>query len=174
MSRPDPILWVKRGDNIDKLKKFKRAFFVLIGVIVLFLFIPIKENVNPDNIRYVLSSISQGLFALLALAVTLPIIFTQLLKLKSTNNESKNSNKSTIFLDAGYLVFFGISIILPLIILVTTCNDKFNFNWVKISLSFASYCVYLVIESFLRFKKKLEMWNRIKDLGMWVDSMTHL
>ena len=116
-----------------KWEKYNWWIYCLIIAIALFAILyRVYPNTDQDNARYILSAISQGLAAILALVVTVTFIVAQMMG-SCAATKKIILNSGTKFL----MLFFGIGIILPLLAL--------KFGWfcvgVNLSIVIASFCI---------------------------------
>ena len=134
--------------------------FIILTVVFLLLVQPVvwESGDAKNNTRYLLSSISQGLAAAFALVFTITLVAAQLA-----------SKYSPLILDQFFttpikvfMVFFVISIILPLILLLGLVNRIL----VYLSLILSITCLTLLIPYFISVKENLKpekLINRLKD-----------
>ena len=96
----------------------------------------VHPNECPDNARYILSAISQGLAAILALVFTITLVVAQMTR-RYTAMDKIILRRETIFL----MIVFGFGIIAPLLVL------EFGFwRWgVILSIVIASFCVFSLL-----------------------------
>jgi len=96
----------------------------------------VHPNECPENARYILSAISQGLAAILALVFTITLVVAQMTR-RYTAMDKIIFRHETKFL----MIFFGIGIISPLLVL------EFGFwKWgVPLSIVIASFCVFSLL-----------------------------
>jgi len=122
------------GSGIYKWIKYKYWIYCLILtlLVILILYCP-HPNECPENARYILSAISQGLAAILALVFTITLVVAQMTR-RYTAMDKIIFRRETKFL----MIFFGIGIIAPLLVL------EFGFwKWgVYLSIAIASFCVF--------------------------------
>gem|GEM_PF-1685448 len=125
---PDPVtLW-------KKCNWWLYCVFVTIAVVlILHYFYP---NTDQDNARYILSAISQGLAAILALVFTITLVVSQMTR-RYTAMDKIIFRRETVFL----MIIFGIGVVTPLLAL------KFGFleHGVNLSIAFAVFCVFSLI-----------------------------
>lgn len=119
------------------IKYEKWIISAFIAIIVFFALCLIRSNTNPENARYILSAISQGLAALFALVFTITLIVAQLTGSYAIILKKENE---FIFL----MVVFGVGIIIPLIIL----DLGFWCWWVNGAISFSIFCIAALIGHF--------------------------
>ena len=121
---PDPVtLW-------KKCNWWLYCVFVTIAVVlILHYFYP---NTDQDNARYILSAISQGLAAILALVFTITLVAAQM-----------SRRYKIIFRPETkpFMIIFGIGVVTPLLVL------KFGFlvHGVNLSIAIAVFCVFSLI-----------------------------
>jgi hypothetical protein len=154
------VVFVSRGAWMENGIK---AIVCLLLVFSLGIFwIPFyPSDANHTNLLYLLSSISQGLSAAFTLIITITLIASQIL----VKHGSDTLDRIFSFWVVMYIVFFIISIILPLIlILKDNYNNNFEIlNWIKISLIFTVICLILLIPYMFWFKEKIKPENIVKD-----------
>ena len=117
--------------------KYKYWIYCLILTLVVFSIIYyVHPNECPENARYILSAISQGLAAILALVFTITLVVAQMTR-RYTAMDKIIFRRETKFL----MIFFGIGIIAPLLVL------EFGFwKWgVPLSIAIASFCVFSLL-----------------------------
>ena len=122
-----------------KLEKYKWWILCIITLAV-FSILSILDYANPnecpENSRYILSAISQGLAAILALVFTITLVVAQMTR-RYTAMDKIVFRYETIIL----MIVFGIGIIVPLLVLA------FGFwKWgVHLSIVIASFCVFSLL-----------------------------
>jgi len=117
--------------------KYKYWIYCLIlTLVVLSIIYYVHPNECPENARYILSAISQGLAAILALVFTITLVVAQMTR-RYTAMDKIIFRRETKFL----MIFFGIGIIAPLLVL------EFGFwEWgVPLSIVIASFCVFSLL-----------------------------
>ena len=117
--------------------KYKYWIYCLIPTLVVFSILYCAHpNECPENARYILSAISQGLAAILALVFTITLVVAQMTR-RYTAMDKIIFRRETKFL----MIFFGIGIISPLLVL------EFGFwKWgVPLSIAIASFCVFSLL-----------------------------
>ena len=117
--------------------KYNYWIYCLIPTLVVFSILYCAHpNECPENARYILSAISQGLAAILALVFTITLVVAQMTR-RYTAMDKIIFRRETKFL----MVFFGIGIIAPLLVL------EFGFwKWgVPLSIAIASFCVFSLL-----------------------------
>ena len=121
----------------NKWIKCKYWIYCLIPTLVVFsILYYFHPDECPDNARYILSAISQGLAAILALVFTITLVVTQMTR-RYTAMDKIVFRPETISL----MIVFGIGIIAPLLVLY------FGF-WgpgVILSIVIASFCVFSLL-----------------------------
>jgi len=124
-----------------KWGKYNWWIYCLIIAIALFAILyRVYPNTDQDNARYILSAISQGLAAILALVVTVTFIVAQMMgRYAATKKIILNSG--TKFL----MLLFGTGIILPLFAL--------KFSWFCVGVNLSIVIASLCIASLLPFLK---------------------
>ena len=131
-------MW-KKNEVRYKFKKYK-WWILIIMTLAVFSILSILDYANPnecpDNARYILSAISQGLAAILALVFTITVVVAQMTK-RYTAMDKIILRRETTFL----MLVFGTGIILPLFAL--------KFGWfcvgVSLSIAIAFFCVFSLI-----------------------------
>ena len=129
-------MW-KKSEIKYKWIDYKYWIYYLIPTLVVFsILYCIHPNECPDNARYILSAISQGLAAILALVFTITLVVAQMTR-RYTAMDKIVFRYETIIL----MIVFGIGIIVPLLVLA------FGFwNWgVPLSIAIASFCVFSLL-----------------------------
>ena len=117
--------------------KYKYWIYCLILTLaVISIIYYVHPNECPENARYILSAISQGLAAILALVFTITLVVAQMTR-RYTAMDKIIFRRETKFL----MIFFGIGIIAPLLVL------EFGFwKWgVPLSIVIASFCVFSLL-----------------------------
>ena len=117
--------------------KYKYWIYCLIlTLLVISILYCAHPNECPENARYILSAISQGLAAILALVFTITLVVAQMTR-RYTAMDKIIFRRETKFL----MIFFGIGIIAPLLVL------EFGFwKWgVSLSIVIASFCVFSLL-----------------------------
>jgi MFS family permease len=120
-----------------KLKKYNWWIYCVIIAIAVFLILYYcYPDTDQDNARYILSAISQGLAAILALVFTITLVVSQMTR-RYTAMDKIIFRRETIFL----MIVFGIGVVTPLLVL------KFGF-WgqsVNLSIAVAVFCVFSLL-----------------------------
>ncbi len=160
--------------NSFKIKLIKNKLEILVYIIIVLsiavgtivYFLPIAKE---DNILYLLSSISQGLAAILALVFVIAIFGAQVMQ-KFTAMD-KIMDKWTQRL----MILFSIGILLPLIQLETdydVFNDLLNLNFdntaklsLAIDLSIATICVLAVIPYLMKVNRIMKYEGGVSKLS---------
>ena len=109
---------------------------MIIAIAVFVILYYCYPDTEQDNARYILSAITQGLAAILALVFTITLVVSQMTR-KYTAMDKIIFRPETIFL----MIIFGIGVITPLLVL------KIGF-WgcgVILSIAIASFCVFSLI-----------------------------
>jgi hypothetical protein len=119
---------------------------------------------NPQTL-YLLSSIAQSLAAILALVFTLSLITLQLSSRYSQRLIAQFFNKFTII----YIIVFVISIFLPL----WTIVEPYSYI-VKISLSLAAVCLFLLIPYFLDLRERLSPEKMLQEFREKTMKIIHI
>ena len=109
---------------------------IIITLVVFSILYYVHPNECPEDARYILSAISQGLAAILALVFTITLVVAQMTR-RYTAMDKIIFRPETIFL----MIVFGIGIIAPLLVL------EFGFwEWgVILSIVIASFCVFSLL-----------------------------
>jgi hypothetical protein len=122
-----------------KLEKYK-WWILLIMTLAVFSILSISDYANPnecpENARYILSAISQGLAAILALVFTITLVVSQMTR-RYTAMDKIIFRPETIIL----MTIFGTGVVTPLLVL------KLGF-WrygVNLSIAIAFFCVFSLI-----------------------------
>ena len=129
-------MW-KKSEMRYKLEKYKWWILCIIMTLAVFsILYPVYPNECPENARYILSAISQGLAAILALVFTITLVVAQMTR-RYTAMDKIIFRCETI----GLMIIFGIGIIVPLLVL------EFGFwrRGVILSIVIASFCVFSLI-----------------------------
>jgi di/tricarboxylate transporter len=138
---------------------YKWRYIQIIAVSLLILILSLRCEIRVDkeeNIRYLLSSISQGLASVFALVITISLVLTQFFA-KDKEISKKFLEREFRPITILYYIFFIFAIIFPLILLA---KDRFEPVYIKLSLGSAVICLYGVIEFALGFKQKIEMLQK--------------
>ncbi len=117
--------------------KYKYWIYCLILTLIVFSILCCAHpNECPENARYILSAISQGLAAILALVFTITLVVAQMTR-RYTAMDKIIFRRETKFL----MIFFAIGIIAPLLVI------EFEFwEWgVPLSIVIASFCVFSLL-----------------------------
>jgi len=85
---------------------------IIITLVVFSILYYVHPNECPENARYILSAISQGLAAILALVFTITLVVAQMTR-RYTAMDKIIFRRETMFL----MIVFGIGIIAPLLVL---------------------------------------------------------
>ena len=129
-------MW-KKSEMRYKWVKYKYWIYCLIPTLVVFLILYCTHpNECPENARYLLSAISQGLAAILALVFTITLVVAQMTR-RYTAMDKIIFRSETKFL----MVFFGIGIIAPLLVLELGLWEL----GVLLSIVIASFCVFSLL-----------------------------
>ena len=109
---------------------------MIIAIAVFSILYYVHPNECPEDARYILSAISQGLAAILALVFTITLVVAQMTR-RYTAMDKIIFRHETLFL----MIVFGIGIIAPLLVL------EFGFwEWgVILSIVIASFCVFSLL-----------------------------
>jgi hypothetical protein len=128
---------LKKREMRYKWKKYNWWIYcVIIAIAVFIILYFVYPATDKDNARYILSAISQGLAAILALVFTITLVVSQMTR-RYTAMDKIIFRPETIIL----MVIFGIGVIIPLLVL------KIGF-WgcgVILSIAIASFCVFSLI-----------------------------
>ena len=133
-------MW-KKSEMRYKLEKYKWWILFIITLAV-FSILSISDYANPnecpENARYILSAISQGLAAILALVFTITLVVSQMTRRYTAMDKFIFRRKTkTIIL----MIIFGTGVVTPLLVL------KLGF-WrygVNLSIVIAFFCVFSLI-----------------------------
>lgn len=120
-----------------KEMKYNYWLYCLIPTLVVFLILYyFHPEESPDNARYILSAISQGLAAILALVFTITLVVAQMTRRYTT------MDKIIFRLETKLLMsLFGFGIIAPLLVLYLG-----SWRWgVILSVVIASFCVFSLL-----------------------------
>lgn len=129
-------LW-KKSEMRYKWKKYDWWIYCVIIAIAVFLILYYcYPDTEQDKARYILSAISQGLAAILALVFTITLVVSQMTR-RYTAMDKIIFRFETIFL----MIVFGIGVVTPLLVL------KFGFweGGVILSIVIASFCVFSLL-----------------------------
>ena len=109
---------------------------MIIAIAVFLILYYCYPDTEQDNARYILSAISQGLAAILALVFTITLVVSQMTR-RYTAMDKIIFRHETILL----MIVFGIGVVTPLLVL------KFGFwGWgVNFSIAIASFCVFSLL-----------------------------
>ena len=147
---------LKKREMRYKWEKYKWWIYCVIIAIAVFLILYYcYPDTEQDNARYILSAISQGLAAILALVFTITLVVSQMTR-RYTAMDKIIFRHETILL----MIVFGIGVVTPLLVL------KFGFwGWgVNFSIAIASFCVF----SLLPFLKGV---NRVLKYEIGVENL---
>lgn len=147
-------------------KRYNLCFFCMVAAITVFVILFfISPTTDQDNARYILSAISQGLAAILALVFTITLIVAQMTR-RYTAMDKIIRKHGTILL----MLVFGIGIIAPLLVL------KFGYfcTGVNLSIAIAIFCVFSLIP-FLKgvndmLKYEVGIWNLNEEISEAIES----
>ena len=111
-------------------------FWLIIAIAIFLILCYCYPSTDQYNARYILSAISQGLAAILALVFTITLVVAQMTR-RYTAMDKIIFRRGTIFL----MIAFGIGIVIPLLVL------KFGFwgHGVNLSIAIAAFCVFSLI-----------------------------
>ena len=132
-------------------KTYKWCIVAAITVFVILFFI--SPTTDQDNARYILSAISQGLAAILALVFTITLVVAQMTR-RYTAMDKIIFKPETIFL----MLVFGTGVVIPLLVL--KCG--FWGQCVNLSIAIAFFCAFSLIP-FLKGVNKVLKY----DIGIW-------
>ena len=120
-----------------KWKKYNGWIYcVIIAIAVFVILYYAYPNTDQDNARYILSAISQGLAAILALVFTITLVVAQMTR-RYTAMDKIIFRPGTI----GLMIIFGLGVVTPLLVLKTEL-----WKWgVNLSIAFAVFCVFSLI-----------------------------
>nr|QNO52941.1 hypothetical protein IEHOEKMD_00012 [Methanosarcinales archaeon ANME-1 ERB6]QNO53964.1 hypothetical protein MMBEDHBC_00019 [Methanosarcinales archaeon ANME-1 ERB6] len=123
-----------------KWKKWKKyngwIYCVVIAIAVFVILYYAYPNTDQDNARYILSAISQGLAAILALVFTITLVVAQMTR-RYTAMDKIIFRHETIFL----MIIFGLGVVTPLLVLKT---ELWRLG-VNLSIAFTVFCVFSLI-----------------------------
>jgi len=120
-----------------KWKKYNWWIYcVVIATAVFLILYYAYPNTDQDNARYILSAISQGLAAILALVFTITLVVAQMTR-RYTAMDKIIFRHETIFL----MIIFGLGVVTPLLVLKT---ELWRFG-VNLSIAFTVFCVFSLI-----------------------------
>lgn len=128
---------MKVGETRYRWEKYKWWIYCVIIAIALFLILYYcYPDTEQDNARYILSAISQGLAAILALVFTITLVVAQMTR-RYTAMDKIIFRPETIFL----MIVFGFGVVTPLLVL------KFGFwrHGINLSIAIAFFCVFSLI-----------------------------
>ena len=129
-------MW-KKSEMRYKWKKYNWWIFCIIITIAVFVILYYAyPNTDQDNARYILSAISQGLAAILALVFTITLVVAQMTR-RYTAMDKIIFRPETI----GLMIIFGLGVVTPLLVLKT---DFWKWG-VNLSIAFAVFCVFSLI-----------------------------
>jgi len=126
-------LW-KKSEMRYKWKRYNWWLYCVFGTIAFGLFLYyLHPSTDQDNARYILSAISQGLAAILALVFTITLVVAQMTR-RYTAMDKFIFRRGTIIL----MIIFGIGVVAPLLVL------KFGLCRLGVNLSIvvAIFCVF--------------------------------
>ena len=129
-------MW-KRSERRYKWKKYDWWIYCVIIAIAIFLILYYcYPDTEQDNARYILSAISQGLAAILALVFTITLVVSQMTR-RYTAMDKIIFRLETILL----MIVFGIGVVTPLLVL------KFGFwrHGINLSIALAFFCVFSLL-----------------------------
>ena len=152
---------MKRGWNTYNL-----WFICIVAAITVFaILFFISPTTDQDNARYILSAISQGLAAILALVFTITLVVAQMTR-RYTAMDKIIFRPETIIL----MIVFGTGIVIPLLVL----KRGFWGQGVNLSIAFAVFCAFSLIP-FLRgvngvLKYEIGIWNLHEEILEAIES----
>ncbi|MDY6965063.1 MAG: hypothetical protein SVM80_03725 [Halobacteriota archaeon] len=122
---------------IESCKSYMWSLFAAVAVFVILTAIDyFYLDTCPDNARYILSAISQGLAAILALVFTITLVVAQITGRYTAMDKIIFRPETKIF-----MIIFGIGVVTPLLVL------KIGFwqHGVNLSIAIALFCVFSLI-----------------------------
>ncbi len=129
-------MW-KKSEMRYKLKKHNWWIYCVIIAIAVFLILYYcYPDTEQDNARYILSAISQGLAAILALVFTITLVVSQMTR-RYTAMDKIIFRYETILL----MIVFGIGVVTPLLVL----KRGFWGQSVNLSIAVAVFCVFSLL-----------------------------
>lgn len=118
-------------------QKYKGWIICIIITLAVFLILYYASpNTDQDNARYILSAISQGLAAILALVFTITLVVAQMTR-RYTAMDKIIFRRGTI----GLMIIFGLGVVTPLLVL----KAGFWELGVNFSIALAAFCVFSLI-----------------------------
>ncbi|MHA1522665.1 MAG: hypothetical protein ACTSRK_21065, partial [Promethearchaeota archaeon] len=111
-------------------------YCVIIAIVVLLILCYAYPNTDQDNARYILSAISQGLAAILALVFTITLVVAQMTR-RYTAMDKIMLRPETLFL----MIIFGLGVVTPLLVLKT---ELWGLG-VNLSIALTVFCVFSLI-----------------------------
>ena len=111
-------------------------YCVIIAIAVFVILYYAYPNTDQDNARYILSAISQGLAAILALVFTITLVVAQMTR-RYTAMDKIIFRHETIFL----MIIFGVGVVMPLLVL----KRGFWGQSVNLSIAVAVFCVFSLL-----------------------------
>ena len=128
---------MKKREMRYKWEKYKWWIYCVIIAIAVFLILYYcYPDTEQENARYILSAISQGLAAILALVFTITLVVAQMTR-RYTAMDKIIFRHETIFL----MIIFGLGVVTPLLVLKT---ELWRFG-VNLSIAFTVFCVFSLI-----------------------------
>ena len=129
-------MW-KKSKMRYKLKKYNWWIYCVIIAIAVFLILYYcYPDPDQDNARYILSAISQGLAAILALVFTITLVVSQMTR-RYTAMDKIIFRHETVFL----MIIFGVGVVMPLLVL----KRGFWGQSVNLSIAVAVFCVFSLL-----------------------------
>ena len=129
--------WWKKSEMRYKWEKYNWWIICIIIFIAVFVILYyVHPNTDQDNARYILSAISQGLAAILALVFTITLVVSQMTR-RYTAMDKIIFRHETIIL----MIVFGFGVVTPLLVL-----KRGFWGWdVNLSIAIAFFCVFSLI-----------------------------
>ena len=135
-------------------KTYNWWFFGIVAAITVFaILFFIFPTTDQDNARYILSAISQGLAAILALVFTITLVVAQMTR-RYTAMDKIIFRPETIIL----MLVFGTGVVIPLLVL--KCG--FWGQCVNLSIAIAFFCAFSLIPFLIGVNRVLKY-----DIGIW-------
>jgi len=128
---------LKKREMRYKWEKYKWWIYCVIIAIAVFLILYYcYPDTEQDNARYILSAISQGLAAILALVFTITLVVAQMTR-RYTAMDKIIFRPETVF----SMIIFGVGVVMPLLVL----KRGFWGQSVNLSIAVAVFCVFSLL-----------------------------
>jgi hypothetical protein len=128
-------------------------------------FLPLFKVVsNPDNIRYLLSSIAQGMATIFALVVTVPMLYFSMMQIAGRSTKTKAAHFIRLELRPLQVISYLLLIVTIIFPLYCLAFNWYHWFMVKFNLGLALFGLYIVFETAFAFKRKLELTNKYDSL----------